>query len=81
MNQKQLQKVLQKKNNYNQNDIVQKINDLHYQWVYEEKDSKSSSQCFTIKDINATIKVISEGQEPSDVIFMVQDIKEKNSSI
>jgi midasin (ATPase involved in ribosome maturation) len=61
-------KGIAEKNNYKQNDIVQKISDLHYQWVYEEKDSKSSSQCFTVRDINATIKAISEGQEPSDAV-------------
>ena len=61
-------KGIAKKNNYNNEEIVKKISDLHYQWVYEEKDSKSSSQCFTVRDINATIKAISEGQEPSDAV-------------
>ena len=60
-------KGIAEKNNY-QSDIVQNISDLHYQWVYKEKDSKSSSQCFTFRDINATIKAISEGQEPSDEV-------------
>ena len=61
-------KGIAEKNKYGQKDIVQKISDLHYQWVYKEKDSKSSSQCFTVRDINATIKAISEGQEPSDAV-------------
>ena len=57
-----------KKNNYKKLDIVKKISDLHYQWVYQEKDSNSSPQCFTVRDINSTIKAISEGQEPGDAI-------------
>ena len=61
-------KGIAEKNNYKKMDIVQKISDLHYQWVYKEKDSKSSPQCFTVRDINATIKAISEGQEPSDAV-------------
>ena len=61
-------KGIAEKNNYTKKDIVQKISDLHYQWVYEEKDFKSSTQCFTVRDINATIKAISEGQEPSDTV-------------
>jgi hypothetical protein len=35
---------------------------------FNEKDSKSSSQCVTVRDVNATIKAISEGQEPSDSV-------------
>ena len=61
-------KGIAKKNNYEKNEIVEKISDLHYQWVYNEKDSKSSSQCFTVRDISATIKAISEGQDPSDAV-------------
>lgn len=61
-------KGIAKKNKYEKNEIVEKISDLHYQWVYEEKDSKASTQCFTVRDINATIKAISEGQEPSDAV-------------
>ena len=56
------------KNNYIKKDIVKMISDLHYRWVYKEKASKSSSQCFTVRDINATIKAISEGQDPSDAV-------------
>ena len=48
--------------------MFKKISDLHYQWVYEEKDSKSSSQCFTVRNINATIMTISEGEETSDSV-------------
>ena len=36
--------------------------------VYEEKDSKASSQCFTLIYINPTIKAIVEGQEASDAV-------------
>ena len=61
-------KGIAEKNNYKKDDIVQKISDFHYQWIYEEEDSKSSKQCFTVRDINATIKAISEGQEPSDAV-------------
>ena len=61
-------KGIAEKNNYKKADIVQKISDLHYRWVYKEKDSKSSPQCFTVRDINATIKAISEGQEPNDAV-------------
>lgn len=57
---REIAKGIAEKNNYKKNDIVQKISDLHYQWVYEEIDSKSSNQCFTVRDINATIKAISE---------------------
>lgn len=35
---------------------------------FNEKDSKSSSQCVTVRDVNTTIKAISEGQEPSDSV-------------
>lgn len=65
---REIAKGIAEKNNYKKNDIVQKISDLHYQWVYEEIDSKSSNQCFTVRDINATIKAISEWQEPSDAV-------------
>ena len=65
---REIAKGIAKKNNYEKTDIIEKISDLHYQWVYEEKDSKSSSQCFTVRDISATIKAISEGQEPSDAV-------------
>ena len=41
---------------------------MYYQWVYNENDSKSSQQCFTIRDINSTIKSISQGEEPSDAV-------------
>ena len=57
-----------KKNNYNNEEIVKNISRFHYQWVYEEKTSKSSSQCFTVRDISTTIKAISEGQEPCDAV-------------
>ena len=33
-------KGITEKNNYKQSDIIEKINGLHYQWVYKEKDSK-----------------------------------------
>jgi len=61
-------KGIAEKNNYSNYDIVEKISDLHYQWVYKESDSKSSQQCFTIRDINSTIKSISLGEEPSDAV-------------
>ena len=61
-------KGIAEKNNYKKPEIVKEISDLHYQWVYKENDSKSSQQCFTVRDINATIKAISEGQEPGDVV-------------
>ena len=56
------------KNNYHNLNIVKNISDFHYQWVYEEKDSKSSSQCFTVRDISSTIKAILESQGPSYVV-------------
>ncbi len=56
------------KNNYKNSKIVKEISDLYYQWVYKEPDSKTSTQCFTIRDINVIIKAISEGQEPSDIV-------------
>ena len=61
-------KGIAKKNKYEKMDIIEKISDLHYQWVFNEKDSKSSLQCFTIRDINATIKAISEGHDPCDAV-------------
>jgi midasin (ATPase involved in ribosome maturation) len=61
-------KGIAEKNKYKKSEIVKQISDLHYKWVYKEKDSKTSSQCFTVRDINATIKAISEGQEACDAV-------------
>ena len=59
------------KNNYKNKEIVESISNLHYQWVYKEKESKTSSQCFTIRDIKTTIIAISSEQikeDPGDAI-------------
>lgn len=59
------------KNNYKNKEIVESITNLHYQWVYKEKESKTSSQCFTIRDIKTVIITISSEQikeEPGDAI-------------
>ena len=61
-------KGIAQKNNYKKNDIVKKISDFHYRWVYKEEDSKSSKQCFTVRDISATIKAISGGEDPNDAV-------------
>lgn len=61
-------KGIAEKNNYKNIEIVNKISELHFQWVYKEKDSKSSMQCFTVRDINSTIKAISEGHNPCDAV-------------
>jgi MoxR-like ATPase len=61
-------KGIEAKNKYKKDSIVKEINDFHYQWIYKEEDSKASHQSFTVRDINATIKAISEGQEPSDAV-------------
>ena len=57
------------KENYKKMDIVEQISNFHYQWVYKEKESKSSPQCFTIRDISSAIKLISIGQEPYDAVI------------
>ena len=57
-----------RKNKFKNYEVVKKISDLFYQWVYKEPDSKTSNQCFTIRDISVIIKAISEGQEPSDTV-------------
>ena len=76
-------KGIAEKNNYKMDDIVRKISDFHYQWIYKEEDSKSSKQGFTLRDINATIKAILKEKllVTQSFAFMVQDIKEKNSII
>ena len=58
---------------------MKKISYFHYQWIYKEEDSKSNHQCFIVRDINSTIKAISEGQEPSDAVnfFYVSRYKRK----
>ena len=65
---KNIAKGIALKNNYKKNDIVNKISALHFQWVYKENHSKSIIQCFTVRDINSTIKAISEGQDPCDAV-------------
>ena len=65
---KNITKGIAEKNNYKKIEIINKISELHFQWVYKEKDSKSSNQCFTIRDIKSTIKAISEGQAPYDAV-------------
>ena len=49
---REIGKGIANKNNYNNDEIVQKISDFHYEWVYKTEDSKSSNQCFTVRDIN-----------------------------
>ena len=65
---REIGKGIANKNNYNNDEIVQKISDFHYEWVYKTEDSKSSNQCFTVRDINATINAISKGEEPGDAV-------------
>ena len=61
-------KGIAEKNRYKYHDVVKIISDFH-QWIYKEEDSKSSKQCFTVRDINATIKAISEGEAPCEAVI------------
>ena len=59
------------KNNYRNKEIVESISNLYYQWVYNEKESKTSPQCFTIRDIKTIIIAISSEnikEEPGDAV-------------
>ena len=56
-----------KKQNYLNEKIIDQISDFHNEWVKSE-NSKKSPQCFTIRDLNISIKSISEGKCPEDAI-------------
>ena len=51
-----------KKNEYNDKGVIKGIKYIHSTWIYSRK-SKTSPQCFTIRDINNVIKSISEEKE------------------
>ena len=47
--------------------IIFQLSEFHNEWV-ESPLSKESPQCFTVRDLNVSIKAISENKEPNEVI-------------
>ena len=56
-----------KKQKYDEEKIIDQISEFHNEWVKSEY-SKRSPQCYTVRDLNISIKSISEGNSPKDVI-------------
>jgi len=56
-----------KKQNYENGKIIDQISEFHNEWVKSEY-SKKSPQCYTVRDLNISIKSIAEGKSPKDVI-------------
>ena len=64
-----ISKEIAKKNGYNNEEIINGITDLHYEWVNSE-NSKDSPQCFTIRDINSVIQSITKNKDyPFDALM------------
>ena len=47
--------------------IIKKLGEFHNKWVNSDL-SKSSPQCYTVRDLNSSVKAISDGASPNDVI-------------
>ena len=56
-----------KKQKYYNEKVIDQISRFHNEWVKSEF-SKMSPQCYTVRDLNISIKSISEGNSPKDVI-------------
>ena len=56
-----------KKQNYENDKIIKQISMFHNEWILSEY-SKKSPQCYTVRDLNVSIKSIAEGNSPNDVI-------------
>ena len=56
-----------KKQNYENDKIIDQLSKFHNQWVKSDF-SKRSPQCYTVRDLNISIKSISEGNLPKDVV-------------
>jgi hypothetical protein len=47
--------------------IIDQISEFHNEWVKSEH-SKKSQQCYTVRDLNISIKSIEEGKPPKGAI-------------
>lgn len=52
---------------YTNDKIIDQISKFHNEWVKSEH-SKKSPQCYTVRDLNISIRSISGGESPKDVI-------------
>jgi len=48
--------------------IIDQISEFHNEWVKSEH-SKKSQQCYTVRDLNISIKSIEEGKPPKGAII------------
>lgn len=64
---KEIAKKIAKKNNYDNEEVIDAIADIHSSLIKSEIENKSH-KCFTIRDINSVIKAISRKKEPTPVI-------------
>ena len=63
----QIAKRAAKKQKYENDKIIDQLSKFHNEWVKSDF-SKRSPQCYTVRDLNVSIKSISEGNSPKDVI-------------
>ena len=56
-----------KKKSYKNDKVIDQISEFHNEWVKSEF-SKKSPQCYTVRDLNISIKSIAKGKSPEDVI-------------
>ena len=47
--------------------IIEQLGNFHNEWVNSEL-SKKSPQCYTVRDLNSSVKAISENISPNDVV-------------
>ena len=63
----QIAHLASEKQNYKNEKIIEQISKFHNMWVKSEY-SKRSPQCYTVRDLNISIKAIADGKHPEDVI-------------
>ena len=64
---KEIAKEIAKKNNYENEEVIDAIADIHSDLIKSKIENKSH-KCFTIRDINSIIKAISRKKNPNSVI-------------
>ena len=64
---KEIAKKIAKKNNYQNEEVINAIADIHSSLIKSEIENKSH-KCFTVRDINSVIKAISRKRDSAPVI-------------